>query len=311
MIYPCQQASVASGGLWLAAYVLPLFMAVRSAGAATIDKGRILAGFLLLLIISLFVLGGPFNILGRADVAKDDAPVAGIADTILINLSQMRSQFPEPSDIFAVTGTFRNDDAVTRLVELMNRHGLPFYAQNGSFGIIGKDDVVIIKVNSQWDERGGTNSDLVKALVQAIQEHPQGFSGEVVIADNGQGQYGSTGRGGSLSYARNNAKDKTHEVKIIAVFGNASSNLTTPDNPSKIIDLTHLTIYADIRNSAGLDVGKVNLRPSSENGYSGIWNASVESDICNESQTAAAHPDASIGAFKATPLVYQKSISFN
>ena len=58
MIYPCQQASVASGGLWLAAYVLPLFMAVRSAGGATRDKGRILAGFLLLLIISLFVTGG-------------------------------------------------------------------------------------------------------------------------------------------------------------------------------------------------------------------------------------------------------------
>ncbi|MEI6102598.1 MAG: DUF362 domain-containing protein [Methanothrix sp.] len=216
MIYPCQQASVASGGLWLAAYVLPLFMAVRSPGAARRGKGRILAGFLLLLIISLFVLGGSFNIPGQADVAGDDAPVAGIGDTILINLSQMRSQFPEPSDIFAVTGTTGNDDAVMRLVELMQSHGLPFYAQNGSFGIIGKDDVVIIKVNSQWDERGGTNSDLVKALVQAIQEHPQGFTGEVVIADNGQGQYGSTGSGGSLSYALNNAKDKAQSMQAVA-----------------------------------------------------------------------------------------------
>ena len=72
-------------------------------------------------------------------------------------------------------------DAVTRLIALMNGHGQPFYAQNGSSGIICKDDVVIIKVNSQWDERGGTNSDLVKALVQAILDHPQGFSGEVVI----------------------------------------------------------------------------------------------------------------------------------
>jgi len=68
----------------------------------------------------------------------------------------------------------------------MNSHGLPFYAQNGSIGIIEKDDVVIIKVNSQWNERGGTNSDLVKALVRAILNHPQGFAGEVIIADNGQ-----------------------------------------------------------------------------------------------------------------------------
>ncbi len=71
------------------------------------------------------------------------------------------------------------------------------------------------------------------------------------------------------------------EIKIIAVFGNTSSNLTTPDKSSKIIDQANLTVYADIINSAGINVGKVNLKPSSENGYFGIWNASVESDIYN------------------------------
>ena len=59
------------------------------------------------------------------------------------------------------------------------------------------------------------------------------------------------------------------EVKIIAVFGNTSFNLTTSDN---------LTVYADIKNSAGLDIGSLNLKPSSQNEYSGIWNASVDSD---------------------------------
>jgi hypothetical protein len=217
MSYPCQQASAASGSLWLAAYVLPLFMAVRSpARIFARDKGRILAGFLLFLLVSLFVLSGSFNIMGLANVAGDDATVAGKGDSIMINLSPMRSQFLEPSDIFAVTGTFGNDDVVPRLIELMQSHGLPFYAQNSSLGIIDKDDVVIIKVNSQWDERGGTNSDLVKALVQAILDHPQGFAGEVVIADNGQGQYGSTGRGGSLSYARNNAEDKAQSMQAVA-----------------------------------------------------------------------------------------------
>jgi hypothetical protein len=71
------------------------------------------------------------------------------------------------------------------------------------------------------------------------------------------------------------------EVKIIAVFGNISSSSTTPSNPAEIIDLTHLTVYADITNSSGLNVGKINLKPSSENGYFGIWNASIESDIYN------------------------------
>jgi hypothetical protein len=62
------------------------------------------------------------------------------------------------------------------------------------------------------------------------------------------------------------------EVKIIAVFGNTSFNLTTSDN---------LTVYADIKNSARLDIGSLNLKPSSENEYSGIWNAGVESDTYN------------------------------
>ena len=217
MSYPCQQASAASGSMWLASYVLPFVMAIRSPErAAARDKGLILAGLLLLLLFSLFVLGGSFNILGPAQMAGDDAGVASKGDSIMINLPKMRSQFPQSSDIFAVNGTTGNDDAVTRLIALMNGHGQPFYAQNGSSGIIGKDDVVIIKVNSQWDERGGTNSDLVKALVQAILDHPQGFSGEVVIADNGQGQYGSTGSGGSLSYAENNAEDKVQSMQVVA-----------------------------------------------------------------------------------------------
>jgi hypothetical protein len=63
--------------------------------------------------------------------------------------------------------------------------------------------------------------------------------------------------------AKPNPANFHDEVKIMAVFGNVSSNLTSADNPSKIIDLTHLTVSADIINSAGLDIGKVNLRPSS------------------------------------------------
>ena len=73
------------------------------------------------------------------------------------------------------------------------------------------------------------------------------------------------------------------EVKIIAVFGNTSFNLTTSDN---------LTVYADIKNSAGLDIGSLNLKPSSENEYSGIWNASVESDTYNVTIEASG-PDGS------------------
>ncbi len=89
-----------------------------------------------------------------------------------------------------------------------------------------------------------------------------------------------------------NPANFNNEVKIIAVFGNTSSNSTTPSNPAKIIDLTHLTVYADIINSSGFYVAKVNLKPSSENRYFGIWNASVKSDIYNATIEASG-PDGS------------------
>ena len=149
--------------------------------------------------------------MGNAQVAS-----AAPGTAVKLVFSNKQAQSSEASDIFVVNGTYGNDGGVKELIGLMQRHGLSFYANNNSSGIIGKDDVVIIKVNSQWDERGGTNTDLVKALVQAIIDHPQGFTGEVVIADNGQAQYGSTGSGGSLSYARNNAKDISQSMQKVA-----------------------------------------------------------------------------------------------
>ena len=76
-------------------------------------------------------------------------------------------------------------------------------------------DVVLIKVNSQWDERGGTNTDLVKSLIEALLAHPDGFKGEIVVADNGQDQYGGAGSGGSLDWGHNNALDQGQSIQTV------------------------------------------------------------------------------------------------
>ncbi len=128
------------------------------------------------------------------------------------------AEFKPASDIFVVNGTSGNDRGVTKLIDLMGNHGALFYKSpvagktRGSCGLIARDDTLIIKVNSQWDERGGTNTDLLKSLIKAIVDHPDGFVGEIIVADNGQAQYGSTGRGGSLDYSRNNAEDMSQSV---------------------------------------------------------------------------------------------------
>jgi hypothetical protein len=129
---------------------------------------------------------------------------------------------PDPSIIYAITGTNGADDGVNRLIDLMDEQGQPFYLSSkedetqGPTGFIGNNDVVLIKINCQWDERGGTNTDLVRNLVDAIINHPDGWRGEIVIADNGQAQYGGAGRGGSLDWMENNAKDHSQSMQDVA-----------------------------------------------------------------------------------------------
>ncbi|MEN6559606.1 MAG: DUF362 domain-containing protein [Acidobacteriota bacterium] len=115
---------------------------------------------------------------------------------------------------------------VDTLLNLMGQNGLKFYrtsvagALNGTNGLIAADDVVLIKVNAQWKYRGCTNSDLVRGVIQRILEHPDGFRGEAVIVENGQGR-GSLACDTSSSYEGNaevhaNAQDESHSFLWLA-----------------------------------------------------------------------------------------------
>jgi len=97
---------------------------------------------------------------------------------------------------------------VDALLNLMGSRGLKFYrSQEQSFlggpnGLLGPEDVVLIKVNAQWKYRGATNSDLIRGLIQRILDHPDVFTGEVVIIENGQGR-GSLNCDNSSAYKGN------------------------------------------------------------------------------------------------------------
>jgi ribosomal protein L34 len=84
------------------------------------------------------------------------------------------------------------DQGVRALIGVMGAEGTKFYrsdlqrADCGPEGILGADDVVLIKINGCLDERGMTNTDLVKDLIGCIVNHPDGFTGEVVIIENRQ-----------------------------------------------------------------------------------------------------------------------------
>ena len=167
-----------------------------------------------MLDLILFISTGYIYLRNGDDSEKDLTPVK-------LSLEPMTASAEDASVIYAVTGTNGADNGVDRLIDLMADNGQPFYRSNkemiaqGSEGFIGTNDVVLIKVNSQWGERGGTNTDLVSSIIRVILDHPDGWKGEIIVADNGQAQYGGAGRGGSLDWPMNNALQKEQSVQDV------------------------------------------------------------------------------------------------
>ena len=102
------------------------------------------------------------------------------------------------------------DAAMSALLSSMQNNGLNFFKTSAiPLGLFGANDVIIIKVNGQSPQRGGTNTDLAKSLVKTIVGHPDGFTGEVVIADNGQSS-------GGVDMTESNAYDHSQSMTDVA-----------------------------------------------------------------------------------------------
>ncbi len=212
--YPCQQAAAAQSSLWLAAYIFPLGIAAKHRA----NWIRFSVLLLPLVMIASIVWGSGIWDGGTPSLASQ-------SQIVELDLQVKLATGNPASSIFAVKGATGKDGDLSSLMDLMGSKGTPFYKSSipgkiqGPTGLIAREDTLIIKVNSQWDERGGTNTDLVKYLIETITHHPDGFIGEIIVADNGQAQYGLSGKGGSLDYSRNNAEDITQSIqKVVNSF---------------------------------------------------------------------------------------------
>jgi len=67
------------------------------------------------------------------------------------------------------------EENLTEVIEMMG----------GIERVIGKQDIVVLKPNSQWVNQGMTNTDIMKAFIDLILAIPD-FAGEIIVADNHQ-----------------------------------------------------------------------------------------------------------------------------
>ncbi len=208
LVYPCQQTALSNittfKTLLLAS--LPTFASLKSIGH-TLKPIALIGGIVL---GSVLLTNNSIVLNNSLIVAVDDDYTR-----VPLNMHPNSAILPDnASDIFVVQNATglegSTDSAINALLELMSSNGLEFYAGSSTpVGLIGNNDVVILKVNGQWNYRGGTNTDLVSGVIKAIIDHPDGFTGEIVIADNGQGL-------GNMDFASCNAFYHNQSMEEVA-----------------------------------------------------------------------------------------------
>jgi hypothetical protein len=176
--YPCQQAAVSTAALAFGTPFVAAVVAARRRVTSWVRSPLILTAAALGMVVTL----GVWAYLSQAKEYHG---------AILDPPRDYRAQVFHVSDC-------PQDPAGDRFVGLDNllatlsRGGTQFYRSNvpspfaGSGGIVGPRDVVLIKINYQWDQRGGTNTDLLRGLIRKILDHPDGFDGEIVVCENAQ-----------------------------------------------------------------------------------------------------------------------------
>ncbi len=184
IVYPCQQVALSN----IQVFKIAVLALVPSIGRIRSFLGQMKP----VVILATIILGTVFLTSNSTDLGFDFTP-AQVDDNTRVPLELTTYISDESvSDLYIVqnaTGTQGNmDSAVNALLDMMESENLDFYETASTpSGLIGSDDVIILKVNGQWGYRGGTNTDLVKSVISAIVNHPGGFTGEIVVADNGQG----------------------------------------------------------------------------------------------------------------------------
>jgi len=212
--YPCQQAAAGTGSLWLSGFVFPgILRGLRAIGLdlPEVRLSRKVRCLLLAAGLSAIALLLAARLFHQRPIVPPPARAS---------LPVWVSAHPTQSHIFVVdsvpvpdsNGTYH--EGLDSLLSLLAQNGTFLYRSGKNLpwcdtaGIIGKNDVVLIKVNAEWPERGMPSTDLIKGLIARIVAHPDTFTGEVDLVENGQWQQ-------SWAYPKNNAERHSQTMQEV------------------------------------------------------------------------------------------------
>ncbi len=204
LAYPCQRAALASGTAFLG-----WLLAVAGVGALyrSLRRGTTLGRLAALGLALLLVVGlAGSSARSTAEGVRRSPVLPAWTSPTAVSSVYVVAEVPVPEcslDGGALPSTPPCDDpayalhdaGVDALVAEMEARGDHFYETTAHpGGVVGSDDVVIVKVNNQWGGLGdgagvgrlATSTDVLKGLIWRVLQHPEGFTGEVVVAENTQ-----------------------------------------------------------------------------------------------------------------------------
>ncbi|MBL7128655.1 MAG: DUF362 domain-containing protein [Ignavibacteria bacterium] len=106
-----------------------------------------------------------------------------------------------------VPNAYLPDPAIDTMLLMMQKKNIYFYKTAlHPDGIIDSNNAVILKGNFQWTSRNTTSTDRIKGVIWRILNHPDGFTGEILVCDNTQ----NIGTG--INHGDNNSEDVDQSI---------------------------------------------------------------------------------------------------
>jgi hypothetical protein len=203
--YPCQKAAANNSIFFLGGIAIPYMVQrikpLRLSRYILASIFVVLAVILVIRIVHKPVIQNTgLNILSSYQISEKISNRDTTSSVFIVK------NFPNPSGLYH-TG-------IDSLLSLLAQHGTYLYKSGKNLpwcdtsGMISKNDVVLIKVNGEWPERGMTNTDVIKGLIARIIAHPDTFTGEVCLVENGQWRF-------SWGYSLNNAEDSSQSMQAV------------------------------------------------------------------------------------------------
>jgi hypothetical protein len=226
LAYPCQQAAFPLASAWMMAIAVPVGSSVywELIEEFLLQKARLILMVILGFVIVNHLAIPSIKFATAPKIIKLGAYPVWTVENPVSNIFMVEDMMPVHGSLAAGDGTVHdsvlNDKGIDSLFYMMQTHGLYFHKTNSRpGGLIGKDDVVVIKANFQWRNRLSTNTDRIKGVIWQILNHPDGFDGEIIVADNGSEQIQPEAYFCGFSQYANNSHDTDQTIMdVVNVF---------------------------------------------------------------------------------------------